>query len=306
MRRWIVPQVRANGIDIEYEVRGPQDGRPLLLIMGLGTQMIHWPDGFVDLLIDRGHRVVRFDNRDSGLSTSHDGTTVDLAALLTAVFTGQQPSAPYLLDDMADDTAALLDALTWPSAHVVGASMGGMIGQALAIRHPERVRSLTSIMSAPEFVEPAPEMVSMLATPMPTDREAYIEAGVRVWHMLAGPGFPMTEEDDDEARAIMALAYDRHHDPEATMRQLAAILASEPRTAALATLGVPALVIHGTGDRLIPPIGGQMTAAAIPGAEHVVIEGMGHDLPRGAWVRMVDAISELTERADATSRSATA
>jgi pimeloyl-ACP methyl ester carboxylesterase len=295
--------VRANGIDIEYDVRGPQDARPLLLIMGLGTQMIHWPDGFIDLLIDRGHRVARFDNRDSGLSTNFDQSPVDLAALLTAVFTGQQPSAPYLLDDMADDTAGLLDALAWPSAHVVGASMGGMIAQALAIRHPERVRSLTSMMSTPEFVEPAPEMVSMLATPMPTERQAYIDAGVRVWQMLAGPGFPLTEQDDAEARRIMALAYDRHHDPEATMRQLAAILASEPRTAALAHLAVPALVIHGSGDRLVPPIGGQMTAAAIPGAEHLVIEGMGHDLPRGAWIELAEAISRLTERADASSRS---
>jgi pimeloyl-ACP methyl ester carboxylesterase len=176
--------------------------------------------------------------------------------------------------------------------------MGGMIAQALTVRHPERVRSLTSIMSTPEFVEPAPEMVAMLATPVPHEREAYIEHAVDIWRLLGGSGFPRTPADDDEARRISAMAYDRHFDPNATSRQLAAILASEPRRTALGGVRVPTVVIHGSADRLIPPIGGEMTAAAIPGSDLLVIEGMGHELPAGAWPAMVDAISMLTERAE--------
>ena len=293
-----MPTAKANGIEIEYELQGPEGGRPLLMIMGLGTQMIHWPDGFVDSLVGRGHRVLRFDNRDAGLSTSFAHTDVDLAAVLTAVFTGGPVPAPYHIDDMADDAAGLLDALGWGSAHVVGASMGGMIAQSLTVRHADRVRSLTSIMSTPEFVEPAPEMVAMLATPVPHERQAYIEHAVDIWRLLGGPGFPRTPADDDEARRISAMAYDRNFDPNATSRQLAAILASEPRRAALGDVGVPALVIHGSADRLIPLVGGEMTAAAIPDAELLVIEGLGHELPAGAWPAMVDAISALTERTE--------
>jgi pimeloyl-ACP methyl ester carboxylesterase len=292
-------RVHANGIEIEYETRGPREGRPLLLIMGLGTQMIMWPDGFVERLVERGHRVVRFDNRDSGLSTCYPGAPLDLNAVLTAAFGGGPPaSVPYRLEDMADDTAALIHELGWGSAHVVGASMGGMIAQLVAIRHPGRVRSLTSIMSAPEFVAPEPEMAGMLATPMPDGRDAAIAGGVRIWSMLRGPGFPPDHAEEVETRDVIARAYDRHHDPEAVFRQLAAILASPGRRAALGGVHVPTLVIHGTADRLIPLVGGEMTAAAVPGAQLVAIEGMGHELPRGAWPRMVEAISALTERAD--------
>jgi len=300
-----MPRASANGIELEYDIRGPSDGRPLLMIMGLGAQMIFWPDGLVDMLADRGHEVVRFDNRDCGLSTSCAGQPVDLNTVLMSVFSGTPApagAAPYTLDDMADDAAGLQDALGWDSAHVVGASMGGMIAQSLAIGHPARVRSLTSIMSTPEYVMPEPDMVSMLATPIPPEREAAIEAGLEIYRRLAAPGYPPSDEEMVEARRLMALAYERGQDPEATFRQLAAILVSAGRLQALAALQVPALVIHGSGDRLIPPVGGEMTAAAIPGAKHVAIEGMGHNLPTVAWPPIVEAITELTERADQSHR----
>ena len=298
-----MPRASANGIELEYDIRGPSGGRPLLMVMGLGAQMIFWPDGLVDLLADRGHRVVRFDNRDSGLSTSFAGAPVDLNTALMAVFSGVPAPAgasPYTLDDMANDAAGLMDAIGWDSAHVVGASMGGMIAQSLAIGHPDRVRSLTSIMSTPEYVMPEPDMVSMLATPIPPGREEAIEAGLEIYRKLAAPGYPPSDGEMVEARRLLELAYERGRDPEAVFRQLAAIMVSAGRARALAGLQIPALVIHGSGDRLIPPLGGEMTAAAIPGAKHVVIEGMGHNLPTVAWPRIVDAITELTERADQT------
>jgi pimeloyl-ACP methyl ester carboxylesterase len=298
-----VPRAHANGIEIEYEERGPQDGRPLVLIMGLGAQMILWPDGFVERLADRGHRVVRFDNRDAGCSTSFREAAPDLGAIFSAAFGGGPPAAvPYRLEDMADDTAALIEALGWPSAHVVGASMGGMIAQLVTIRHQDHVRSLTSIMSAPEFVAPEPDMVSMLATPMPLERDAAIAEGMRIWSKLRGPGYPPDAAEEAETRDVIARSYDRNHDPDATMRQLAAILATPGRRAALAGVTVPTLVIHGTADRLIPIVGGELTAAAVPGSELVAIDGMGHELPRGAWPRIIDAICATTERAEAGAR----
>ncbi len=296
-----MPRASANGIELEYEVRGPEDGRPLLMIMGLGAQMIFWPDGLVDALAHRGHRVVRFDNRDSGGSTSFAGAPVDLNTALMAVFSGipaPPDAAPYTLDDMANDTAGLMDTIGWESAHVVGASMGGMIAQSLAIGHPDRVRSLTSIMSTPEYVMPEPDMVSMLATAIPPGREEAIEAGLEIYRKLAAEGYPPSDDEMVEARRLLELAYERGRDPDATFRQLAAILVSAGRSQALGKLRVPALVIHGRGDRLIPPVGGEMTAAAIPGAKHVVIDGMGHNLPTVAWPKIADAITELTQWAD--------
>jgi pimeloyl-ACP methyl ester carboxylesterase len=291
-----MPRATANGIELEYETVGSEDGRPLLLIMGLGGQLIHWPEGFCSLLAERGHFLILFDNRDSGLSTSIDGAEVDLGAVLSSAFTGQETPAPYLLDDMADDAAGLLDALGLRSAHIVGASMGGMIAQAFAIRHPARVRSLTSIMSTPEFVEPDPELLVMLATPPPPGREAYIERSVADQRLLAGASFP---PDEEELRRVEAVAYDRGLNAPGTERQLAAILGSPGRRTALAGVRAPTLVIHGSADRLVPPIGGRLTAEATPGAELLIIDGMGHDLPRDAWPTMVDAISQLTERAEA-------
>src|SRR5436309_2198360 len=183
-------RARANGIDIEFDVIGPDDGRPLLLIMGLGGQLIHWRDDLCALLAGGGHRVIRFDNRDAGLSTRFDGQPSNLAGAIGAAFGGPPVQVPYLLDDLADDAVGVLDALSIDAAHVLGASMGGMIAQMVAIRHPERTRSLVSIMSSPEFLPPDPEVVAILATPPPPDQEAYVERAVQDGRVLSSPGFP--------------------------------------------------------------------------------------------------------------------
>ncbi|MEV0232534.1 alpha/beta hydrolase [Nonomuraea sp. NPDC050786] len=273
----------ANGIDIAYESFGPPEGRPLLLIMGLGAQLIHWDEGLCALLAEQGHHVVRFDNRDAGLSTHfHDQGAPVLGA----------PSS-YLLDDLADDAAGLMDALGWPAAHVVGASMGGMIAQALAIRHPERVLTLTSIMSTPgPSVAPPTEaaLAALMARP-PADREAVLAQAVRTWSVLGSPGF---ELDHERIRELAGLAYDRCFDPDGTARQLAAIMASPDRTELLAGVRVPTLVLHGEADQLIPVAAGHATAAAVPGARLVTYPGMGHDLPRPLWPSIVAEITKLT------------
>ncbi|TDD42862.1 alpha/beta hydrolase [Nonomuraea terrae] len=277
-------RVTANGIDIAYESFGSPDGRPLLLVMGLGAQLIQWDEDFCRLLAEQGHHVVRFDNRDAGLSTHfHD-----------AGVPARGEPAPYLLDDMADDTAGLMDALGWARAHVVGASMGGMIAQTLAIRHPERVLSLTSIMSTPgPGVAPPTEaaMGALLSRP-PSDRDGVMDQSVVTWSVIGSPGY---ELDRELIRARAGLAYDRCFDPAGTGRQLAAINASGDRTEALAKVRVPALVLHGEEDPLVPVAGGRATAAAIAGARLVTYPGMGHDLPRALWPDIVAEITKLTK-----------
>ncbi|MEU8246037.1 alpha/beta hydrolase [Nonomuraea sp. NPDC048916] len=272
-----------NGIEIAYEGFGSPAGRPLLLIMGLGAQLIHWDDDLCELLAEQGHHVVRFDNRDAGLSTHfHDEDVPELGA-----------SSPYVLDDMADDAAGLMDALGWPGAHVVGASMGGMIAQALAIRHPERVSSLTSIMSTPgpAVAQPTPAAGAVLFAPPAPDRETALARALETWAVIGSPGY---ELDRERIVRLTGLAFDRCYDPAGTTRQLAAILASPDRTESLAGVGVPSLVIHGEDDQLVPLAGGQATAAAIPGATLLTYPGMGHDLPRPLWPDIVGAITKLT------------
>lgn len=276
-------RVTANGIDIAYESFGPPTGRPLLLIMGLGAQLIHWDEEFCELLAEQGHHVVRFDNRDAGLSTHfHD-----------AGVPGPGAPAPYLLDDMADDAAALMDALGWPAAHVAGASMGGMIAQTLAIRHPGRVLSMTSIMSTPgpDVAPPAEAAVSVLMAAPPPDRESVQAQAVRTWSVIGSPGY---ELDRERITTMAGLAYDRCFDPAGTTRQLAAIMASGDRTERLAGVAVPTLVLHGEADLLVPVAGGHATAAAVPGARLVTYPGMGHDLPRPVWSDIVTEITKLT------------
>jgi pimeloyl-ACP methyl ester carboxylesterase len=293
-----MPTASSNGIEIEYDTFGNPDAEPLLLIMGLGAQMVLWEEDFCTLLADRGHFVIRFDNRDIGLSTklaAHGAPNV-LQMFLDAQ-AGNSVTAPYTLDDMADDAAGLLDALGIPRAHVCGASMGGMIAQTLAIRHPSRVKSLVSIMSttgASDLPPPRPEAATVLLTPVPADRDGAIERGVMVFRTIGSPGFPF---DEDGVRARAALQYDRCHHPEGQMRQLAAILAHGSRREKLRDLSVPTLVVHGADDPLVPVEGGRDTAAAIPGAELLIIDGMGHDNPREAWPRVVDSICALTSRA---------
>ncbi len=287
-----------NGIQIEYEALGDADAEPLLLIMGMGGQLTAWDDEFCEVLADRGHFVIRFDNRDVGLSTKFDSVeSPSMMGLMVAAAQGERADAPYLLDDMADDAAELLDALAIESAHIVGASMGGMIAQTLAIRHPARVRSLVSIMSAtgdPDQPRSDPAVLAMLMAPPPPGREARIEQSVEVWRTLAGPGFPF---DEERTRGRSAQAYDRCFYPEGTGRQLAAIIASGSRTEALGRLDVPTLVIHGVADPLIPVGCGRMTAEAIPGAELLLIEGMGHDVPPALGETLIDAIAAHTANA---------
>lgn len=279
----------ANGIEIAYETFGSPAGRPLLLIMGLGAQMVLWDDEFCELLADQGHHVVRYDNRDVGLSTHfHEAGVPDVGAAMTG-----NPTPAYLLSDLADDAAGLMDALGWESAHIAGASMGGMVAQQFAIQYPQRVRSLTSIMSTPgpAVGPPTPEASAALMSPPAPDRETAIERSYEVWAVIGSPGFEM---DRERVARVAAISYDRAFDPAGTARQLVAILASGDRTEALKGLDVPALVIHGEADPLVRLAGGEATAAAIPGARLVTFPGMGHDMPRQLWKQITGAITELT------------
>ena len=294
-----MPKVTANGIQIEYETFGNSSGRPLLLIIGLGGQLIFWDDVLCRDLAGRGHYVIRFDNRDAGLSTKFDGAGIpDLVATFGKIVQGQKISTPYTLDDMADDAAGLLDALEIKRAHICGMSMGGMIAQTMAIRHPSRLLSLISIYSNtgnPELPQPKPEVMELLLAAPPNEREASVEHMVRLFKTIAGPGFPV---DDEWTRKIVAQCYDRCFCPQGIARQLVAIWAHGNRKPALASVKVPTLVIHGTADPLVSVEGGKDTAKAIPGAQLMLIEGMGHDLPHGgAWPRIVEAITGHTLKA---------
>ena len=283
---------RANGLDLCYDTFGDPLAQPLLLIMGLGAQMIVWDDEFCALLAGRGYRVIRFDNRDIGLSTRlGDAGVPDVAAGMMAAMQGRPVSAPYLLRDMAADAIGLLDALGIGSAHVVGASMGGAIAQTLAIEHPQRLRTLTSIMAttgAPGLPPPKPEAMAVLFKPTPTDQAAYLASYLQTWQVLRGPGFPLDEARDLD-RAGQSFA--RGLNPAGVARQLMAILASGSRQQALRSVSVPTLVIHGRADPLVPVECGIDTARAVPGAELLVIDGMGHALPITMWPQIVEAIA---------------
>ena len=270
-----MPTTPANGIDIAYATHGDPSSPPLLTIHGLGAQMTDWPPAFVDGLVDAGYFVITFDNRDQGRSTWFDEAGVpDVGALLLDPTT----PVPYLLADMAADAAGLLDALGVGSAHVLGASMGGMIAQQFAIDHPDRTRSLTSIMSTPGPTTgpPTPEAMAALLVEPAEGRDAVIDQSIEVSRVLSSPGFPF---DEAGTRERAALHYDRGNHPDGTVRQLVAILASPDRADRLAGVGVPTLVVHGSADPLVTLPGGRATAEAVPGAELWVVEGMAHDLP---------------------------
>jgi pimeloyl-ACP methyl ester carboxylesterase len=285
---------KANGLEFVYETFGDPEHPTMLLIMGLGVQMLGWDREFCELLAARGFQVVRFDNRDVGRSTKIEGGP---RPDVMAAAAGDPSSASYTLDDMADDCAGLLDHLGAEAAHVVGASQGGMIAQALAIRHRSRVLSLTSIMSTtgnPSVGQTHPEAIPALLTRPPADREQFIDSVVAAWRVIGSPGFAL---DEAALRERAGAGFDRGYYPEGTARQLVAILASGDRTEALRRLDVPTQVIHGTDDILIDVSGGKATAAAIPGARLELIEGMGHDLPRALWPRFVELIVSNAERA---------
>lgn len=293
-------RVTANGIQIEYETFGNPSDRPLLLIIGLGGQMIHWDADLCKDLVKRGHYVIRFDNRDVGLSTKFDEAGMpNLFETFGKIMQGEKIKPPYTLDDMADDAVGLLDALGIRKAHICGMSMGGMIAQTIVIRHPSRVLSLISIYSTtgnPEIPQPKPEVMGILIAPPPIEREANIEHMLGVFKTIAGPGFPL---DEKWTRKIMAKSYDRCFYPQGMVRQLVAILTQVNRGHALASVKVPTLVVHGTGDPLVSVEGGKDTAKAIPGAQLMLIEGMGHDLPHGgAWPQIVEAITAHTLKAN--------
>lgn len=290
-----MPRTRSNGIEIEYETFGDKEAKPLLLVGGLGAQMIVWDEAFCEGLAERGHNVIRFDNRDVGLSTwLSEAGVPDVTKLIHQLATGEPVEAPYTLSDMANDAVGLLDALEIEAAHVVGASMGGMIAQTIAIEHPDRVRSLTSIMSTtgdPTLPPAEPEAIGALMAPPPTSREAAIERSVVTSRAIGNTGFPF---DEPAVRTQAARSYDRAFHPDGAARQMLAIMASGSRAAALRGLDIPTLVIHGDADPLIRPEGGRHTAECIADAELLMIEGMGHDLPRGAWALIFDAIETLT------------
>jgi pimeloyl-ACP methyl ester carboxylesterase len=293
-----MPQADSNGIRIEYEPFGNPSDRPLLLIIGLGGQLLQWDENLCRDLAARGHYVIRYDNRDTGLSTRFDAAgEPDIMAALGKIMGGDKSVASYTMEDMADDAAGLLDALKISAAHICGMSMGGMIAQTLAIRHPARVLSLISIYSTtgnPRLPQPRPEALEALLTPPPVEREASIEHMLRMFRMIAGPGFPL---DEAWTRRTVAASYDRGFYTPGVARQLLAILTQKDRTAALASVKAPTLVVHGTDDPLVPAEAGKATAAAIPGAELMLIEGMGHDLPHGgAWPKIVEAIAVHTQK----------
>jgi pimeloyl-ACP methyl ester carboxylesterase len=280
---------KANGIEICYDTVGDASDPTVLLVMGLGGQLIQWDPELCGLIAERGFHVVRFDNRDVGLSTHHEGA-VDVFGLFASDASGSQPPAvPYLLSDMADDAVGLLDHLGVDRAHVVGVSMGGMIAQAIALGHPARVMTLTSIMSTtgdPDVGHPTAEAMAALVAPPARTRQEAEDGAVRQAHVWGSPGL----FDEDHLRRMAGDSWDRCHEPMGIARQLAAILASGSRSGALATLSIPSLVIHGTADTLVQPSGGERTAEVIPDAKLLMVEGMGHDLPRPLWPTLVDAI----------------
>lgn len=287
---------QVGSIELVYETIGDPADPPLLLVMGLGMQLIHWDRDLCELLAGRGFQVIRFDNRDAGLSTKIRGPVPNVMRLMA----GMPVRVPYLLGDMAGDSFGLLDQLGIERAHVVGASMGGMIGQTMAIERPERVLSLASIMSTTgdrRVGTPKLRVWSLMTRRAPQDRDAYIRYFARVFRIIGSPAYRV---DESRTRELAAAAYDRSHYPAGTARQLAAILASGSRTAALRELDVPTVVLHGESDPLVPLRAGLATARAIPGAELITIPGMGHDLPVQLWPTFVDAIVRNTERAAAT------
>ncbi len=287
-----MPTAHANGIDIEYRTEGDPSHSALLLVMGLGAQLIAWPQGFVDDLRDRGFFVILFDNRDCGLSTKFEGTPEFLS-----LFSGDPATAPYRVEDMADDAAALLTELGIARAHVVGASMGGMITQALVINHPDRFLSACSIMSTTgdrSVGAPTGEAMTALMRPVATSRDEAIEASMEGSRVIGSPGYPA---DEAVLRERAGEAYDRSYCPDGTARQLAAILASPDRTEGLRAVRLPFLVLHGEADPLVTPSGGQATAAAVPGSKLITFPGMGHDLPEALWGQVTDAIVANTELA---------
>ena len=288
-----MPQVEANGISLEVETMGSSENPAVLLVMGLGAQMTAWPENYCKQLSERGYFVIRFDNRDVGLSTWFDdaGEPNMNRTYLSALF-GRKIKAPYSLSDMADDAVGVLDSLGVEKAHLMGASMGGMIVQRFALNLPERVISLCSIMSTPRFIRPEYQLTVELMEPDSGTRDGRIESGLKAAGLLHGEKFPLPEN----LRELVAASIDRAWHPSGTTRQLTAILSDGDRRPELMTLSIPTTVIHGTADRLVPPKAGKETAEAIKGSRLVEIEGMGHSMPEETWPEIFQVFDELVER----------
>lgn len=291
-------KAQANGIEIEYETFGEPTDPAVLLIMGLGGQLTRWPLPMVEDLVARGYFAIRYDNRDIGLSTKFDDSPVpELPALIGAMMTGQKPDVPYTLNDMAADAVGLLDALDIRRAHIMGASMGGMIAQLVAAEYPDRVLSLTSIMSStgnPTLPPSKPEAMAVLTTrPTGGDREAMVAHGLRGERVIGSPGYPVAE---DALRQRVERDFDRMFYPAGVGRQLAAVVSNGDRRAALATITAPTMVIHGADDPLVPVEAGRDTAATIPGAKITEVAGMGHNLPEALIPTVLDAFQKVAKQ----------
>ena len=295
-----MPKTKTNGIEIEYDCFGDHEAEAVLLISGLGTQMIRWSESFCQLLANQGYRVIRFDNRDAGLSTHFDNASVpDFSAIVDAVSRGETPEVPFTLFDMAKDAVGLLDALKIRKAHVVGRSMGGMIAQLLASEHADRVLSLVSMMSSTgnrDLPQASPAVMAAMTSPAPNplkDEQGYLAHCVAFSQLIAGRGYPF----DDSAQRAQALAeVKRAYNPTGFWRQIAAIAATGDLRSRLANITAPTLVLHGSDDSLVPPEAGKDTAANISGAELLIVEGMGHDLPPSLFGLVAGAIADNARR----------
>jgi pimeloyl-ACP methyl ester carboxylesterase len=284
----------ADGVELCYQTFGSPDGDPLLLIMGLGGPLTWWDERLCRLLAEAGFFVVRYDNRDVGRSSRVDGPVS--VGRLAAAFLGLRVRAPYTLDDMARDALGLLDHLGIGAAHLWGVSMGGMIAQTLAVAHPERVLSLTSMMSTTGartvgFQHPALLPIFLGRS---SDRDGYVKASVRTWKIIGSPGYPATEDD---VRRRAAETYDRGVSAQATGRQILAVLTQPNRTRSLARVTVPTLVVHGLADKMVHVSGGRATSLAVPRSELLLIDGLGHDIPEGLWPTLVKAVRRNADRA---------
>lgn len=293
-----MPKAKSNGIEIEYETLGNPSDPPILLITGLALQLIAWPDEFCKLLVDQGYYIIRFDNRDIGLTTKIEWAGIpDIYDIIGKAVRKEVTNAPYLLKDMAADTVGLLDALHIASAHIVGHSLGGMIAQTIAIEYPERIRSLVSLMSTTGRADlplPDGEVFSQIMK-MPREREAAIAQVILIEKIITGDVFAFEE---DRARNYAERSYDRSFYPRGVVRHLAAIFASGRRNEALQSVKTPALVIHGNRDPLIPIEGGKDTAKSIPGAKFLEIDGLGHYLSKAAWPTLIQAITQFIRQVE--------
>jgi len=280
-----------NGLELYYELRGPPSGVPLLLIHGHGAQVVAWHEGLLDALVERGFLVIVFDNRDAGLSTHLDGLS---APDILAIADGDHSSVPYTIDDMADDAAALLSSLDIDAAHVLGVSMGGMIAQSFAIRHPAATRSLTSVMSTPDPLRvgsPTAEVLATMFDEGATTRQGVIDQALASWRRT---GSPRLGVDEAWIADSVGRSFDRSFDPDGVVRQLGAIVGSPDRRPGLEQVTAPTLVVHGAIDPIVTIGGGEATAKAVPGATLLVFDDMGHDLPQAVWPEFLDAVVAVT------------